>query len=52
MVLITGGAYQGKVDYALEKFNLSRKDIYTCSVDKVEMPEGAPIINNVENLVK
>jgi hypothetical protein len=34
------------------RFNLSRKDIYICSVDKVEMPEGAPIINNVENLVK
>ena len=52
MVLITGGAYQGKVDYALEKFNLSRKDIYTCSRDKVELPEGAGIINNVEELVR
>lgn len=51
MVLITGGAYQGKVDYAIEKFNLSRKDIYTCSRDKVELPEGAAIINNVEELV-
>ncbi len=51
MVLITGGAYQGKVDYAIEKFNLSRKDIYTCTRDKVELPEGAAIINNVEELV-
>ena len=52
MVLITGGAYQGKLDYALEKFNLSRKDIYTCSRDRVELPEGAGIINNVEELVR
>ena len=52
MVFITGGAYQGKVDYALEKFNLSRKDIYNCSTDKVEMPDGMPIINNIEYLVK
>ena len=52
MVLITGGAYQGKVDYAIEKFNLSRKDIYTCSRDVVEMPDGMPIINNVEELVR
>ncbi|MBO5994937.1 MAG: bifunctional adenosylcobinamide kinase/adenosylcobinamide-phosphate guanylyltransferase [Firmicutes bacterium] len=51
MVLLIGGAYQGKVDYACEKFNLSHKDIYTCSRDKVEMPDGAPIINNVEDLV-
>lgn len=51
MVLITGGAYQGKVDYALEKFNLSRKDIYTCSRDKVELPDDMAIINNVEDLV-
>ena len=51
MVLLIGGAYQGKVDYACEKFNISRKDIYTCERDKVEMPEGAPIINNVEDLV-
>ena len=28
MIMVTGGAYQGKLDYALEKFNLSRKDIY------------------------
>ncbi len=51
MILIIGGAYQGKVDFALDKYNLSRKDIYTCTRDKVEMPEGAPIINNVEELV-
>lgn len=52
MVLLTGGRYQGKLDYALEKFNLSRKDIYTCSRDRLEIPEGAPIINNVEELVR
>lgn len=51
MVLITGGAYQGKVDFAVDKFNISRKDIYTCTRDKVELPEGAGIINNVEELV-
>ena len=51
MVLITGGAYQGKVDFAVDKFNVSRKDIYTCTRDKVELPEGAGIINNVEELV-
>ena len=52
MVLITGGAYQGKIDYALEKFNLLRKDIYNCPEGVVEMPEGMPIINNIEALVR
>ena len=52
MVLITGGAYQGKVDYALQKFNLSRKDIYVCSKDKIELPEGLVIVDQVENLVR
>ena len=51
MILLIGGAYQGKLDYACENYDLSRKDVYTCSRDKVEMPDGAPIINNVEDLV-
>ena len=51
MILLIGGAYQGKLDYACENYDLSRKDVYTCSREKVEMPDGAPIINNVEDLV-
>lgn len=51
MKLLIGGAYQGKLDYACENYNISRRNIYTCSRDKVEMPEGAGIINNVEELV-
>ena len=31
MVLIIGGAYQGKLDYARKKYALSPEDIYTCT---------------------
>ncbi len=30
MVLIIGGAYQGKLDYAKETYNLSDEDIFDC----------------------
>lgn len=30
MILIYGGAYQGKTAYAMEKYNLSSEDFYTC----------------------
>lgn len=31
MKLITGGAYQGKLDFALKTFKLAREDVYVCS---------------------
>ena len=34
MELIIGGAYQGKLDYAKEKYSLSEQDIFECSEDK------------------
>jgi len=34
MQLIFGGAYQGKLDYALERFQLKEEDVFDCSVGK------------------
>ena len=31
MVFIIGGAYQGKLDYAIEKYNLKDEDVFVCS---------------------
>ena len=31
MILIIGGAYQGKLDYAKEKFGLRDEDIFDCA---------------------
>ena len=30
MILILGGAYQGKLDFAKRTYNLSQEDIFTC----------------------
>ena len=34
MVLVIGGAYQGKRDFAAEQFSLDKSDIYTCTCDE------------------
>ena len=31
MVLIIGGAYQGKLDFAKSAFGLSESDVFTCT---------------------
>ena len=33
MVLIFGGAYQGKLDFAMKKFNIKDTYIFTCTED-------------------
>lgn len=33
MVLIFGGAYQGKLDFAMKKFKIKDTDIFTCTED-------------------
>lgn len=33
MILIFGGAYQGKLDYALETFDIGPEDVFRCSRD-------------------
>ena len=36
MVLIIGGAYQGKLDYAKTTFHLSDEDVFICSGDSID----------------
>ncbi len=47
MELIIGGAYQGKLDYAKEKYSLEDKDIYTCEEGPAEL--GAKCIYGLES---
>jgi adenosyl cobinamide kinase/adenosyl cobinamide phosphate guanylyltransferase len=35
--MIFGGAYQGKVDFAKDKFSISDSDIYVCPLDKSDI---------------
>ena len=40
MILIFGGAYQGKLAYALERFKLNEDDVYRCSSDKTDVQQN------------
>ena len=46
MVLIIGGAYQGKLDFAKTAFTLSEEDIFTC--DNPEIDFSKRCINRIE----
>lgn len=36
MVLIIGGAYQGKLDFAKKTFGIGDGDVYTCAGDEID----------------
>jgi adenosyl cobinamide kinase/adenosyl cobinamide phosphate guanylyltransferase len=36
MIFIIGGAYQGKLDHARMKYNLTDKDVYQCTDTKID----------------
>ena len=36
MILIIGGAYQGKLDFAREQFGISEADIHNCRTGKID----------------
>ena len=46
MVLIIGGAYQGKLDFAKNAFILSEDDIFTCGGSMIDFSKRC--INNIE----
>ena len=50
MVLIFGGAYQGKLEYALDNFNMTEKDVFHCKEAAV-LDLSFKVISNLENFV-
>lgn len=58
MILIIGGAYQGKLEYAKTSFSLTEEDVYTCSgleidfskrcIDRIEEFAYACVKNGME----
>ena len=46
MILIIGGAYQGKLDYAKSAFDLAPEDIFTCTGTEIDFSK--PCINGLE----
>lgn len=46
MILIIGGAYQGKLDYAKTTFGLTSQEVYTCGGTEIDFTK--PCINALE----
>ncbi|MCL2478278.1 MAG: bifunctional adenosylcobinamide kinase/adenosylcobinamide-phosphate guanylyltransferase [Treponema sp.] len=51
MILIFGGAYQGKLAYAVQRFNLSEADIYRCSENDTAMPQNKKAIYEIDKWI-
>ena len=51
MVLIFGGVYQGKLEYALSRFELTDNDIFYCTEGDEARPTGKKIIYEADKWV-
>ncbi|MDK2808211.1 MAG: hypothetical protein PWP24_946 [Clostridiales bacterium] len=51
MKLIFGGAYQGKLAYAKERYSIKETDIYRCQADCSILKEEAFVIYGLEKLI-
>jgi adenosylcobinamide kinase / adenosylcobinamide-phosphate guanylyltransferase len=51
MILIFGGAYQGKLAYALERFSLIQDDVFLCGNDDTRLPENKKIIYEIDKWI-
>ena len=51
MILITGGAYQGKLDYAKEEYGLTDDDVFTCEETSTAVGFDEKIVYHFERYV-
>ena len=51
MILIFGGAYQGKLSYALERFRLTEDDVYRCGDENIDAPENRKVIYEIDKWI-
>ena len=49
MILIIGGAYQGKLDYARSAFHITDEDVFTCTGAEIDFSKRC--INHIEEFV-
>jgi len=51
MILIFGGAYQGKLAYAMERFGLIEEQVYRCSEADTTIPGGKRVIYEIDRWI-
>lgn len=47
MILIFGGSYQGKLEFAKETFSITENDVFTCTVDS-EIDWSKKVLYNLD----
>jgi len=51
MILIFGGAYQGKLAYAMERFALTEEQVYRCSAEDIGIPCDKRVIYGLDQWI-
>jgi len=51
MTLIFGGAYQGKLAYALDRFGLADSDVYRCGEGCCDLPGGKRLVYELDKWI-
>ena len=51
MILVIGGAYQGKLEYAKKRLNASDSDVFLCKDGEVSLPGGKAIIDEIDKWI-
>ena len=51
MILIIGGAYQGKLSYVKEHFLLEDKDIFVCKSGQCEITTNKQVIYGLQHII-
>ena len=51
MILIFGGAYNGKLDYALDRFGFTDTDVYRCNENDITMPANRKILYEIDKWI-
>ncbi len=51
MILVFGGAYQGKLDYVLKTYRLTEKDVYHCDMETMVINFDRRVIADLDKFV-
>jgi len=51
VILVIGGAYQGKLSYVKEKYRLEDQDIYICKEGQSELTTDKRVIYGLEHII-
>lgn len=51
MILVIGGAYQGKLSYVKETYRIEDKDIFICKEGQSELPTDQKVIYGLEHIL-